>query len=639
MKTPTTAEILAASLRLDEHFDEIEEFAEQFAETHLRSSEIYHTLKKDVDSPIASEDAYQADFHLLTFILASILSDRFALTKFLQKYQKWLSPESRTILTNCRAHVPHWIIAKIIDTLPEDTYQLQDTLTGEEVILYSPELTELATRNSDTEQTFIAWIVFNGVCYQPKGIIYGYYLLIDDFLWYTRSLRDPKNETVTLTQLILERYLDFFTINAIDSVHIPRTFGEPDSVYWAEFPLEELPALPGKWKRETRKGFERVSYRGTDVELRDRTAPSVLKTYNMNPKKRSLWVSTSNYQPEITLCNDTGKALLLSHSRYDFYLSLELLKLKNGGEPRDLHPDGSVSQVYYHFTTLHDHCPPPFDSYLAPFRKGEDFFSRMRGIINAIQQAAAGNPDELNHLERLLENHRESISEGLEILKQSEHLLASEGLPQRIREMEQAYLLDPPLNLSLMMKSRFTHRSEEYTLWADYNPDVSLSIFSSLVHHPQRQADFREDPRNYIEHLFVTQFDDFEGYFIMNMTITLLHTIGNRWIAVRTYALEILNQFYELLDDIYIDDDGFVDDGDGVDDDGAQDDGGDDQQSAYELFIERYSRFVYRSLCRNGICSLRERPTPEALASGQYCVQRTELAAVLFPQAEEASAE
>jgi hypothetical protein len=638
MKTPTTDEILAASRGMDKHFDEIEEYAEQFAETHLRSSEIYHTLKKDVDNAADSEDAYYADFHLLTFILASTLSDRFALTKFLQKYQKWLAPESRSILINCRAHVPHWIIAKIIDTLPEDTYQLQDTITGEEVILYSPELTELAASNSDTEQSFIAWIVFNGVCYQLKGIVYGYYLLINDFLWYTRSLRDPKKETVTLTQLILERYLDFFTINEIGSVHIPRTFGEPDSVYWAEFPLEELPALPGKWKRETRKGFEKVSYRGTDAKLRNQTAPSVLKTYNMNPKKRSLWVSIGNYQPEITLSHDTGKALLLAHSRYDFYLILEMLKLSNGSEPYDFHPDGSVSQVYYHFATLQDHCPLPFDSYLASFRKGEDFFSRMREVINAINQAAAGNPDELDHLARILESSRESINEELEILNQTKHILISEGLPQRIREMEQAYLLDPPLNLSLTMKSRFIHRSDEYTLWADYNPDESLSIFSSLVHHPQRQADFREDPRNYIEHLFVTQFDDFEGYFIMNMTITLLHTIGNRWMAVRTYALEILNQFYELLDDIYVDDDGFWD-GDGVDDDGAQDAGGDDQESAYELFIERYSRFVYRSLCRNGICSLRERPTPEALASGQYCVQRTELAAVLFPQAEEASAD
>jgi hypothetical protein len=620
MKTPTTEEMIAAASIFDEHIGEIREFAEDFAETYLHSSEVYQALKQAAELADDPQKIESTSLYLVMYILASILSDRYALTKFLQTYRKMLSSEAMRLLNDCRAHAPHWIIARITDTPCEDAYHLQDTITGEDVILYSREFSRFLTEEDEPGKLFITCIMFNGVCYQPIYIIYSYNLLAEDFLWYTRSFQDPEQDTVPLTSLILEQYLDFFTINDISAVPIPETFGEPESVYWAEFPLTALPEIPGKWKRETRPGYEKLSYRGTDEELRAHTAPEVLKGYNLNSKKRSLWVSTGTPQPEITLCHDTGTALFLAHSRFDFYLTRELIKLNNNGEPRDLQPDGSVSEVYYRFTSIHDFCPMPFDSYIAPFLSGKDFLVRMRELFQALMQIEGGDPAEF---EELLRRFGDDGDETLRAQKANVVLLASEGLPQTIIDKELDYLLDPHLSLPQWQRERIINYSEVEPLWLVCDRETCVNIFSNLVGHLRKQEDFREDPMQYMEDLFQKPFGDLDGYMIMDMTMIMLHAIGNRWIAVRTYALEILEHFHELLEDTYTDEDAYENDDEDV------------LELGYELFIERYSRFVYRILCRNGICSLKERPTSEQVTSGTYCVQRTELVTVLFTPAEE----
>jgi hypothetical protein len=601
VKNLNQKEIHAVFERIYECIDEVDDYTEQFAETRLRSSAVYRRLKQSTDDALHK---------LSSYILASFLADPSLLTSFLRTYGSRLSGESRTMLADCTTHAPHWIIAAVVDTPAEHTYQLQDALTGEEVILYSPELTEFLAHISDTKRLFITLILFNGVCWQSVDGAHSCRLLPEDFLWYTRSLQSRKKRPSSLTELILDNFLDFFTINEIGAVPVTRTNGEPDSVFWAEFPLKTMPDLPGRWKRETQEGYEKFSYRGTDEELRTLSAPKVLAGYNLNKRKRSLWVAECRQQPEITLCRSTGTTLLLARSRYDFYLALELLKRGNGGEPRELHPDGSVSQVFYRFTLLHDYCPLPFDSYLAPFRGGDDKTSRSVEAMRDARLASVCSQEEVEYLCRSAESRLESMREEQKHLDQLRVFISAEGLPRAVREKERGYLLDPPLSLSPIRRAQIADYLEHDDFWADYDAEESVRVFFDLVRDPRKQAEFEEDPREYAEDLFFSPFSEDEGFCIMNMTLTLLHAVGDRWTAVRTYALEILTHFGEYLE--------------GLSEHEAE-------ERFHEAFIERYSRFVYRSLCRNGFCSLKERPTSDAVASGRYSVQRTELVPILFP--------
>ena len=117
----------------------------------------------------------------------------------------------------------------------------------------------------------------------------------------------------------------------------------------------------------------------------------------------------------------------------------------------------------------------------------------------------------------------------------------------------------------------------------------------------------------YISDLFVDAFGENSGLTIMNTLFYQMIHVGDQWIPVRSYALEILKLFHHvLLPDLKTD---------------------------MEGFISRLSRFVLRKLCTNAICEVRSKPSKEDLERGTYPISSTVFFTDFLELADEGGAE
>jgi len=100
-----------------------------------------------------------------------------------------------------------------------------------------------------------------------------------------------------------------------------------------------------------------------------------------------------------------------------------------------------------------------------------------------------------------------------------------------------------------------------------------------------------------VENLFHDTFDEDVAFIIMNAFFWILSYNGDRWLPVRSYAIEMLKLFPNAIKQNFFED---------------------------TIFIEEFSSFTKRRLATRGICSLKARPTSEEVKNGLFVIKATD---------------
>jgi len=100
----------------------------------------------------------------------------------------------------------------------------------------------------------------------------------------------------------------------------------------------------------------------------------------------------------------------------------------------------------------------------------------------------------------------------------------------------------------------------------------------------------------FVETMFSDTFDDDIAFIVMNAFFWILYFMGDTWLPVRSYAIEMLKLFPKAILEKY---------------------------PTPEDFIEVFSRFTRRILASRGICLLKARPTPDEGKKALYAIKAT----------------
>jgi len=101
----------------------------------------------------------------------------------------------------------------------------------------------------------------------------------------------------------------------------------------------------------------------------------------------------------------------------------------------------------------------------------------------------------------------------------------------------------------------------------------------------------------FVEDMFYDNFDEDIAFTVMNAFFWIFYYKGNKWLPLRSYAIEILSLFPQAILEQY---------------------------PVPEDFIEAFSRFTKEILSNGGICSMKVRLTPTQVKKGTYDIKATD---------------
>lgn len=111
----------------------------------------------------------------------------------------------------------------------------------------------------------------------------------------------------------------------------------------------------------------------------------------------------------------------------------------------------------------------------------------------------------------------------------------------------------------------------------------------------------------FVEDMFYDNFDEDIAFTVMNAFFWIFYHMGNKWLPLRSYAIEMLSLFPQAILKQY---------------------------PLPEDFIEAFSRFTKETLATGGICSMKVRLTPTQVKKGTYDIKATDAFAYLLEPSE-----
>ncbi|MDY0290244.1 MAG: hypothetical protein RBR15_15565 [Sphaerochaeta sp.] len=111
----------------------------------------------------------------------------------------------------------------------------------------------------------------------------------------------------------------------------------------------------------------------------------------------------------------------------------------------------------------------------------------------------------------------------------------------------------------------------------------------------------------FVEDMFYDNFGEDIAFIVMNAFFWIFYHMGNKWLPLRSYAIEILSLFPQAILKQY---------------------------PVAEDFIEAFSRFTKETLSNGGICSMKVRLTPAQVKQGTYEIKATDAFGYLLQPSE-----
>lgn len=146
-------------------------------------------------------------------------------------------------------------------------------------------------------------------------------------------------------------------------------------------------------------------------------------------------------------------------------------------------------------------------------------------------------------------------------------------------------------------KLDFDSYLEDSPLFEIFDSATTVEQFSTITGGSFDDQIKEDGLLSFIEELFDETFDEDISFTLMNSFFWILFYNGDRWLSVRSYAIEMLKLFPYPIQSHFV---------------------------QTHTFIEKFSRFTRRRLATRGICSLQRRPTPWEMKNGLYTIKATD---------------
>ena len=147
------------------------------------------------------------------------------------------------------------------------------------------------------------------------------------------------------------------------------------------------------------------------------------------------------------------------------------------------------------------------------------------------------------------------------------------------------------------MKLHFQSDLEETAIFEVFDTPKTVEQFSKITGGSSDDELRKYGIVDFVENLFHDTFDEDVAFIIMNAFFWILSYNGDRWLPVRSYAIEMLKLFPNAIKQNFFED---------------------------TIFIEEFSSFTKKRLATRGICSLKARPTSEEVKNGLFVIKATD---------------
>jgi hypothetical protein len=577
-------------------------------------------LKKRENDP---GDKYPESWHDMMASSRAIsytLTRKELIQKFLNSHRHKITDDAIEMLKQLMDNPMRWTAFRVDEKLDKNLFRITDVLDKEKLLppLYSRGVSDLVRSSTSEDNLYITLLSDNGYSLQATGLIHRYLSVTEDDLHFLCTVLDKDlYENRGLSGVINKHFLNFFVLDEIAEIPPIMFRGMPSRIIWRELHLEDIGRvlLPGTWDiEETTEGVLRFEFLGPDEKL---TALEPMAW--QDPEKP--WEMSGLFPSYLYLYPSENTACIHASSLQDYAILHQVLSCRfnlDKNLQKNLQKSmekGARSLPFFRISsqvwTMVSQIPDivlPWDWYTEQFEEDEredeeedekSEFSKdsplMASLNTLISEVmVANNSDTEVDIPKRCEELGLDLSTAESILEQLEgmtkKMMPDLELTDDDRAWEIPNLTVPPPSI----RREFSKPLYDSTLFRTTETPHCYELFASLAGEKNAAKTEPGDMEEYITSLFEDAFDRM-GLTIMNSLFYMLVEQGDRWTSVRSFGIEILKLFYQvLLPALKVD---------------------------RETFLSQFSRFVLMSLCSNGLLELSERPKGEARTRGTYRIR------------------
>ena len=544
-------------------------------------------LKKSINKLLSLDhsDHYPPGYGNTTtsnYITSQMLIDPKAIQQMLNKKDIYLTDKARQILTFWKETPGFWCFFAIKEILQDNFLTIVDLASGNEHLLYSPALISLQKSNTSRNKHYLCLMLPNGECLQTAGILRHYSLSIADLMFHC-SLFEREADLQTV---ITDHYSDFFELDKISSM--PKmVHGDFDYLYtWTEFHIEafDIKRLGGTWTPKQVDSQISYSLQEPDASMMDVPDGELLES-------DFPIMGATLYRDD-----QTGAMALSTKFEVSYRIFADLLTRAYPNLTLLGEPDIAIPMVLcMHITRMG--LTPPWDAYKKVEEALDDDDDQEKSqAVQALLQyyMETFNAGNVFDAEAYSKRSGMDLEEVQEVASNLEKVYAknmpSYEVPFLDRPFEMGGWPVPP------PKTRGSfHESLEKAMLFDYDDgQATQQLFTVLAGPVHAQTIDSDGLLEFIEGMFIDNFDMSIAHTLMNTFFWILFYKGKQPLFVRSYAIEMLKLFPYPITQVYPDS---------------------------EAFIEAFSRFTKKTLCSQGICSLSSRPKGQEIAQGMYAIK------------------
>lgn len=601
-------EILQTCRQYSSHYNEIEPYIFQMNSDDKIAKKILDEIlhrEEDAELPNRYPEGW---FKSLAgqYAAAHVMTDPQAISRLHHKYRDQLSDSAIKALDFWQKHPFRWEFFEINQEHGNHVYTIRDLLTGEETLLYSTAITDMQGVKETCDCVYCTILFENGACDQTVGIIHSVSLTRDDIEFFCQSLDKVAYNEGNLDEVINANFLDFIFLDDIATIPPVYSNGTRVAFHWKAFEFSNVRDLvfPGEWKSSSktflRDEFLRLDYLGANDALMERVEVPSEMLAEKSPTE--FWKSGSMDIGSIYLNLDNGSVGVESMTLRSFQMLVCILSsVLPGVDPLTNEPDWILSPQLLTITKKIEDFNPPWFDLKKPFDHEYDNQVKNERIesFNQVLQSyisARNEGKNFNLKQACFENDLEE-SEIQSVIQTLEKNMANKYKPLELSEEDRALALSYPTPPPSSLK-QFGNDLDQSGIFRTNDDNACYELFATLTNNSYVSEVKPGGIGRFVSGLFANEFGRTDGYHLMDAFFFILILQDGERLTVRAYALELLKLFHQaILPSLGLDAEGF---------------------------INRFSNFVYRKLCRCALVMVDSRPTKENLAKGTYLIHSSE---------------
>lgn len=541
---------------------------------------------------------------LTTFSMGTVFSNRKNIAKILYE-DKWnITTQERKILELWLDYPLRWTVFRIRESQGEDVFTIYDAIEEEELVLYSPNLFEFQKIEESRRATYIALLYFNGQGWQVEGFLHFYQALsLHDIIQYALLMGWKIDNPHSFTSFVQANFFDFFALDEIATTPLPGHRGEILSFCFGELKLKSFDPkqLLGTWEIEEKEDrYLKLLYTG--VSTKDITLANVSEDEyeDYGKTQEEFWDSEDMRFCTLYFDKKTQKLSLQALTYSGYMLLYYLLKASFKGVGHKIQdPDWELSMPLAVLIHAQEYPPTPWQEWKELFdiepAENDPFIDTVNAFL--AEMITAYNSGQEFNLQKAAKRHGISPEDANDLQKRVMASIDEKVERVAIPPEEEQYGIDYPVPSPAMLRMFSQELGSLFGMFISYDDLDSLHSFNVLTGGSFQKELGTRPLSEYITQLFVVEFGWAVGCRIMNSFFYLLLHTAEKPVYVRSFSWEIIKLFNMELLGKY--------------------------QGKPDVFIEKFSRFVFNVLRPNAICEVKTRPSVAELKAGTYQIRDT----------------